>query len=80
MEGLNRAFLKLHYMREHPFWIFWSIVYFVSLGKIQIIGQSAGNQLNNLGSSETTREAITFYDINFERYFILEMVKSIWFG
>jgi len=70
MEGLNRAFLKLHYMREHPFSIFWSTVYSVSLGKIQNKGQSAGNQINNLGSSETTREAITLYDINFETWLI----------
>ena len=59
MEGLNRAFLKLHYMREHPVFILWSTVYFVSFGKIQNEGQSAGNHMNNLGSSETTREAIT---------------------
>jgi hypothetical protein len=50
MEGLNRAFLKLHYMREHPVFIFWSTVYFVSFGKIQNEGQSAGNQVSNLGS------------------------------
>lgn len=62
MEGLYRAFLKLHYMREHPVSIFWSTVYFVSFGKIQNEGQSAGNQMNNLGSSETTREAITLSD------------------
>ena len=57
-------------MREHPFSIFWSTVYSVSLGKIQNKGQSAGNQINNLGSSETTREAITLYDINFETWLI----------
>ena len=62
MEGLNRAFLKLHYMREHPVFILWSTVYFVSFGKIQNEGQSAGNRMNNLGSSETTREAITLDD------------------
>jgi hypothetical protein len=65
MEGFllrMRAFLKLHYMREHPVSIFWSTVYFVSFGKIQNEGQSAGNQINNLGSSETTREAITLSD------------------
>ena len=62
MEGLNRAFLKLHYMREHPVLIFWSTVYFVSFGKILNEGQSAGNHINNLGSSETTREAITLDD------------------
>lgn len=60
MEGLvNRAFLKLHYMREHPL-ISRSTSYFVTIGKILSIGQSAGNQLvNTLGSSETTRVAIT---------------------
>jgi len=58
----DRAFLKLHYMREHPVFIFWSTVYFVSFGKIQNEGQSAGNQVSNLGSSETTREAITLDD------------------
>lgn len=62
MEGLNRAFLKLYYMREHPVIIFWSTVYFASFGKIQNEGQSAGNQVSNLGSSETTREAITLDD------------------
>jgi hypothetical protein len=65
MEGLNRAFLKLHYMREHPVFIFWSTVYFVSFGKIQNEGQSAGNHVSNLGSSETTREAITLDDKKF---------------
>ena len=60
MEGLvKRAFLKLHYMREHPI-ILRSTSYFVTIGKILSIGQSAGNQsINTLGSSETTREAIT---------------------
>jgi hypothetical protein len=60
MEGLViRAFLKLHYMREHPI-ILRSTSYFVAIGKILSIGQSAGNQsINTLGSSETTREAIT---------------------
>ena len=60
MEGLvTRAFLKLHYMREHPV-ILRSTSYFVAIGKILSVGQSAGNQLiNTLGSSETTREAIT---------------------
>ena len=50
MEGLNRAFLKLHYMREHPVFILWSTVYLVSFGKIHNEGQSAGNQMNSLGS------------------------------
>lgn len=61
MEGLvKRAFLKLHYMREHPL-ILRSTSYKVTIGKILNIGQSAGNQLINiLGSSETIRKAITF--------------------
>jgi hypothetical protein len=60
MEGLvKRAFLKLHYMREHPL-ILRSTSYFVTIGKILSFGQSAGNQLINiLDSSETTRKAIT---------------------
>jgi hypothetical protein len=60
MEGLvTRAFLKLHYMREHPI-ILRSTSYFVAIGKIPSIGQSAGNRvINTQGSSETTREAIT---------------------
>ena len=63
LENLRRAFLKLHYMREHPL-ILWSTSYFVAIGKIPSIGQSAGNLLINSnsirqGSSETTREAIT---------------------
>lgn len=59
MEGfLIRAFLKLYYMREYPVSIFWSTVYFVSFGKIQNEGQSAGNQEKFLGSSETTRKGI----------------------
>jgi hypothetical protein len=62
MEGFlinkTRAFLKLYYMREYPVSIFWSTVYFVSFGKIQNEGQSAGNQEKFLGSSETTRKGI----------------------
>jgi len=63
MEGLVKgAFLKLHYMREHPI-ILRSTSYFIAIGKILSIGQSAGNQLSDtLGSSETTREAITLND------------------
>nr|YP_009415186.1 hypothetical protein [Pseudopithomyces chartarum]ASL69830.1 hypothetical protein [Pseudopithomyces chartarum] len=56
---VKRAFLKLHYMREHPL-ILRSTSYYVTIGKILNIGQSAGNQwVNSLGSSETTRVAIT---------------------
>ena len=60
MEGLlNRALLKFHYMREHPL-ILRSTSYFVAIGKILCIGQSAGNwcSTTTLGSSETTRETI----------------------
>ena len=69
MEGLvKRAFLKLHYMREHPL-ISRSTSYYVTIGKILNIGQSAGNQwVNSLGSSETTRVAITMD--NFKWWFI----------
>ena len=76
MEGLNRAFLKLHYMREHPVLIFWSTVYFVSFGKIQNDGQSAGNQVNNLDSSETTREAITLDDKNFFEWWLIGFAEG----
>ena len=59
MEGLlNRALLKLHYMREHPVLNSWSSVYLIDFGKIQEEGQSAGNFIKYGGSSETTREAI----------------------
>ena len=76
MEGLHRAFLKLHYMREHPVLIFWSTVYLVSFGKIQNEGQSAGNQINNLGSSETTREAITLDEAEKKTVFLSACVKN----
>jgi hypothetical protein len=66
MEGLlNRAFLKLYYMREHPLNT-WSTTLSKGLGKIQVKGQSAGNLT---GSSETTRKAIKFND-SFTWWFI----------
>jgi len=62
MEGfLDRALVKLHYMREHPVINSWSSVMAASppnFGKIQEEGQSAGNFILNKGSSETTCEAI----------------------
>jgi hypothetical protein len=59
MEGfLSRAFLKLHYMREHPVLSFGPLRQECLLGKIQNEGQSAGNLLNNTSSSETTRETL----------------------
>ena len=76
MEGLNRAFLKLYYMREHPVFIFWSTVYFVSFGKTQNEGQSAGNHVINLGSSETTREAITLNDKNFFEWWLIGFAEG----
>lgn len=74
MEGLyKRAFLKLHYMREHLVIKSWSSFYYINFGKIQDEGQSAGNQLN-LGSSETTCEATTNrntkYNYKFIQWFI----------
>jgi hypothetical protein len=54
MEGLNRALLKLHYMREHPGKSLGPLK-FSLFGKIQDEGQSAGN--STASSSETTREA-----------------------
>lgn len=66
MEGLvSRALLKFHYMREHPFFLYVykeimlkSTSYFVTIGKIFNMGQSAGNLYNKQGSSETKRETI----------------------
>jgi hypothetical protein len=46
MEGfLSRAFLKLHYMREHPVLNLGPLKYNL-LGKIQDEGQPAGNLFN----------------------------------
>lgn len=65
MEGLKWALLKFRYMREHPKTI-WSTQEFFLLGKIQMVGQSAGNQTlsndNKLGSSETTCETLRNID------------------
>lgn len=64
MEGLlKRALFKFHYMREHPL-ILRSTSYFVTIGKILCIGQSAGNQYSTtpLGSSEITCETIKLSD------------------
>jgi hypothetical protein len=63
MEGfLNWAFLKLHYMREHPV-LSLGPLKFNLFGKIQDEGQFAGNLFNlNLSSSETTREAFILKD------------------
>ncbi len=68
MEGwCNRAFLKLHYMREDPVLSLGPLRRYFLLGKIQEQGQSAGNlnicqdnnivKTNDLASSETRREA-----------------------
>jgi hypothetical protein len=70
MEGwCNRAFLKFHYMREHPALVLGPLKRYILFGKIQEKGQFAGNFLDikindnfntNLGSSETTREIYIF--------------------
>jgi hypothetical protein len=70
MEGLlTRAFLKLHYMREHPVLSLGPLKYNL-FGKIQDQGQSAGNlfvrKLSNLSSSETTCEAFVLKDSLFK--------------
>ena len=58
MEGLvKRALLKFNYMREHALTLK-STSYFVAIGKIFNVGQSAGNLYNTEESSETTRETI----------------------
>jgi hypothetical protein len=71
MEGfLNWAFLKLHYMREHPV-LSLGPLKFNLFGKIQDEGQFAGNLFNlNLSSSETTREAFILKDDLFKLWFI----------
>ena len=76
MEGLNRAFFKLYCMREHLVFIFWSTAYFASFGKTQNERQSAGNQVSNLGSSETTREAITLDDKIFFEWWLIGFAEG----
>lgn len=59
MEGLlNRALLKFYYMQEHPI-ILRSTSYFITIGKILYIGQSAGNLL---GPSEATCKTVKLDD------------------
>ena len=74
MEGwYNRAFLKLHYMREHPVLILGPLKRYFLLGKIQEKGQPAGNLINkilDIGSLETTREAFILKDNVFKSWFI----------
>ena len=75
MEGwCNRAFLKLHYMREHPALILGPLKRYFLLGKIQEQGQSAGNfitcKAKDIGSSETTREAFILKDNLFKSWLI----------
>jgi hypothetical protein len=68
MEGfLNRAFLKLHYMREHPV-LNLGPLKFSLFGKIQDEGQSAGH--SNRSSSETTCEVFKLKDNKFKLWFI----------
>ncbi|GGA14162.1 hypothetical protein GCM10010923_25230 [Blastomonas marina] len=55
MEGFfSRAFLKLHYMQEHPV-LSLGPLRFSLFGKIQDQGQFAGNSIRS--SSEITSEA-----------------------
>ena len=81
MEGwCNRAFLKLHYMREHPYLILGPLKRHFLFGKIQEQGQPAGNFITCLtscvnetkdrGSSETTREAFRLKNNGFKSWFI----------
>ena len=89
MEGLViRALLKFHYMREHPFFLYIyknmilkSTSYFVTIGKIFSIGQSAGNHLDKykMGSSETTRETIKL-DLIFKWWLIGFVEGDGYFG
>jgi hypothetical protein len=68
MEGLSRAFFKLHNMREYPdLEMSWSTQGLILLGKIQEQGQFAGNQLKQV-SSETSNEAEI--DITFKQWLI----------
>lgn len=71
MEGfLDRALVKLHYMREYPAFNPWSsVTASPNFGKIQGEGQSAGNFILNKGSLETTCEAIKIND-RFKWWFI----------
>jgi hypothetical protein len=55
MEGLLRALIKLHYMREHPITLK-STKGLTFIGKIFKLGQFAGKNYH-IRSSETTREA-----------------------
>ena len=84
MEGLyNGAFLKFHYMREHPYLIFGPLKRYFLLGKIQREGQSAGNfdqsctlsQELVLASSETTREKLILND-NLFKFWLIGFVEG----
>jgi len=76
MEGLYWALIKLRYMLEYPETV-WSTQEVFLLGKIQTVGQPAGNQIllrcnddNKVGSSETTREALNTLCPDFKNWFI----------
>ena len=68
-EGL-RAFLKIHYVREHPVLSVGPLKSYFLLGKIQYKGQSAGNMVSGHGSLETTRESYILNDNLFKDWFI----------
>jgi hypothetical protein len=67
MPDFSRAFLKLHYMREHPVLSFGPLR-FSLFGKIQNEGQSAVNF--NRSYSETTCEAFIFKNDLFKLWFM----------
>jgi hypothetical protein len=82
MEGwCNRAFLKLHHMREHPALILGPLKRYFLLGKIQEQGQSAGNLIRcsllakDQGSSETRREAFILKD-NIFKFWLIGFVEG----
>ena len=62
MEGwCNRAFLKLHRMREYPILMSWSSIDIFNFGKIQEQGQSAGNLLLCFGSSFASLRSMAWH-------------------
>lgn len=69
MPDFSRAFLKLHYMREHPVLSLGPLRSSL-LGKIQDEGQSAVNSRYARSYSETTCEAFTLKNDLFKLWFI----------
>ncbi|CAF3613878.1 unnamed protein product [Fusarium graminearum] len=78
MEGLvTGALLKFHYMRGHPLTLK-STSYFVAIGKIFNVGQSAGNLYNIQGSSETIRfaEGDGYFGVDKKGYLTFKVTQS----